>query len=269
MGQPEGEPQETPLIEGVDPSWNSVVSHIPEDKRPEIAPTIQQYHQQLEDLRNNYKPWEELTNSGIDADYAQRAITIVDAIENQPHMVYERLHNYLYPNGTQGQGNNVNNTGTGSEETGNEPTGQQTQQTQSQDPTIQQMQTQLNTLAQIALAQKEEKQTQQQQAEEDAALDREIIQLKEKHGDFPENEVLMRAYYARDVLGKDMNLEEAYQEYSNVVGEAQKRRPAPFLLGGGSGQIPKPSVDPGKLDSKGTKDLVTQMLNHANAERSG
>lgn len=255
--QPDGE--ESPLVEGIDPSWNPVLSHIPEDKRSEIAPIIQQRHSELEELRTNYQPWEEFSKSGIDPETAQNAISIYSVLENQPHAVYEKLHNYLYPNQPlgQGQGKNV----TGEEET--EETGSQQQQQTQSDPKLAKMEQQLNTLAQIALAQKEERENSAKQQEEDAAVEKELTELKEKNGDFPEDEVVMRAYT------KGISLEEALQDYNNLVAEVQKRRPAPFLLGGNSGQVPKPSVDVGKLDNKGTKDLVTQMLNHANAERLG
>jgi hypothetical protein len=68
------------------------------------------------------------------------------------------------------------------------------------------------------------------------------------------------------MLHKNMSAEEAYAEYSGRVSEIQKRRPAPVIMGAG-GSVPNRGIDVKKLDNEGTKNLVAQMIQHANDGR--
>jgi hypothetical protein len=125
------------------------------------------------------------------------------------------------------------------------------------DPRFQQVQQIAETAAQILLSQKE----QEEQAATDAKLDQTIKELHDKHGDFDEKWVLPMAYQMGD-------FEAAVTAYKEMVNNilTQNNRPAPVVLGSGGG-LPATGIDPTKLDSKGTKELVAGILEKANAER--
>lgn len=233
-------PGDMPLIEGLGPEWNDVVSYIPEDKRGEFTPKFKERIGAFESQYAPLKQWEDLQKSGITPDHASTALKVYSAIENDPKQVYEAIGKHLGITPQQAK-----------------EVVEEVQEGDQEDPRIVRMQQQLDTLAQIALA-KNNMETQQRQAEEaDKAIEAEISEVKKKYGDFPDDEVLMR------MLHKNMSAEEAYQEYASRVDSIRSRRPAPFLLGSG-GHVPSSAIDVRKLDSAGTKAVVAQMLEHGN-----
>jgi hypothetical protein len=239
MGQP-NPPGDIPLVEGLDPSWNEFVQYVPEDKRAEFAPKFKERISAYEPL----KQWEDLHKSGITPDQAGTALNLMTTIENNPKEVYETIGNYL--NITPAQAQEVI---------------EEIQDGDSDDPRIQRLEQQLDTLAQIALAQRDMTVQEKQAQQEDAKLEKEISDVIAKYGDdVPEDEILMR------MLHKNMTAEQAYQEYSGRVSEIRKTRPAPRLMGSG-GNVPNNAIDVTKLTTPQTKNLVAQMLDHANAER--
>jgi hypothetical protein len=242
MGQPTP-PGDSPLIEGLDSSWNDIVNYIPEDKRAEFAPKFKERVQSYEAL----KPWEEFQKSGITPDHAGTALNLFSVIENNPREVYETIGKHL--NITPQQAKEVVKEVEKEIDSGND------------DPRLATLQQQVDTLAQIALANKQMSEEQQRAAEQDAKIEEEINGIKTKYGsDVPEDEILMR------MLHKNMSAEEAYAEYSGRVSEIQKRRPAPVIMGAG-GSVPNRGIDVKKLDNEGTKNLVAQMIQHANDGR--
>lgn len=241
-----------PLIEGLDSSWNEFVSAIPEDRRAELAPKFKERITGYENRVKEFEPWADFQKSGITPDFADSAVKLWAQIENNPRMVYETIGNHLGI--TPAQAKEVVEA---------------TQQTGTKDiaditnhPQFKAVQDQVNTLAQVTLAQRQFNEQEQRVAQEEAALDAEIKGIRTKYGqDIPEDEILMR------MVHKGMTAEQAYQEYSGLVDSIRARRPAPMIMGS-SGAIPgRQAIDPTKLDSKGTKNLVAQMLAQANAER--
>jgi hypothetical protein len=240
MGQPTP-PGDIPLYEGLGTEWNDIVSAIPEDRRAELGPKIKERLSGYEPLQQ----YADLHKSGITAEQAGTALNLFSIIENNPREVYETL------------GKHLGITAEAAKEAVEE-----LEEENGDDPRIQTLQQQVDTLAQIALAQRKMSTEERQNAEADAALDKEITELKNKYGkDLPEDEIIMR------MIHKNLTAEQAYQEYSGRVAEIQKRRPAPMIMGQG-GAIPSRAIDVKKLDNKGTKNLVAQMLDHANAERN-
>lgn len=240
MGQPTP-PGDSPLFEGLDASWNDIVGAFPEDRRSELAPKLKERISSYEDL----KPWGEFSKNGVSPDQASTALNLYNIIETNPREVYDTI------------GKHLGITAKQAEEVVDE-----LEDADSDDPRIAALQQQVETLAQIALAQRQQTSAEQQAAEQDAKLNKEIEDIQKKYGkDIPEDEILMR------MLHKNMTAEQAYQEYSGRVSDIQKRRAAPFVMGGG-GTVPNRAIDPVKLDSKDTKSLVAQMMQHANSERN-
>jgi hypothetical protein len=236
MGQPTP-PGDLPLIEGLDSSWNDIVSAFPEERRAELGPILKDRISAFEPL----KAYEDFHKSGITPDQINTSLNIHSIIEKNPREVYETLGKHLGITAEQAQ-----------------EVVEELDETDSDDPRIAQLKNQVDTLTQIALAQRQQTTAEQIAAENDARLDSEIAAVKKKYGDdIPEDQLLMR------MLHKDMTAEQAYQDYSTFVDEVRKRRPAPMIMGAG-GTIPAKAIDPKKLNSVETKNLVSQMLEHAN-----
>lgn len=246
MGQP-NPPGDLPLIEGLGSEWNEFVSAFPEDKRAELGPRLKERITAQTSQYEPLKQWEEFQKSGITPEHASTALNLFSIIENDPKQIYDTLGNYL--------GLTKAETKEAIKEI------KEIQEDNPNDPRIATMQQQIDTMTQILLSQRQMTAQEQLVAEQEATLKQEIDGIKQKYGnDVPEEEIVMR------MLHKDMSAEDAYQEYSNMVSEIRKRRPAPMIMGSG-GVVPNRTIDPTKLDSKQTKDLVAQMFDHANAER--
>lgn len=237
-------PGDLPLIEGLDSGWNEFVSAIPEDRRAELGPKLKERVSSYESL----KQWEDLQKSGITPDFADTALRVYSALENNPRDVYEAIGKSLGISTQQAK----------------EVVEEIQDADPNEDPRIARMQQQLDTMSQIMLGQRDMSMREKQQAEADAALEKELDSVKSKYGsdpNFNEEEIVMR------MLHMNMSAEEAYQNYAGRVTEIQKRRAAPFVMGSG-GHVPSSSIDVTKLNNKDTKNLVAQMLTHANNENN-
>jgi hypothetical protein len=237
MGQPTP-PGDIPLFDGLDASWNDIVGAFPEDKRAELAPKLKERISQYEPL----KQWEDFQKSGVSPDHVSTALNVFSVIENNPREVYEAIGKHLGISTQQAK-----------------EVVEEIQEGDEDDPRIASLQQQVETLAQIAIAQRQQENQSQMAAQQDAAVDKEIKAAMAKYGEVPEDELIMR------MLHKGLTAEQAHQEYTGRVTEIRKTRPSPFVLGTG-GQVPTKTVDVKKLDNQGTKALVAQMMEHANAE---
>lgn len=243
MTQPEVTPPgNTPLFEGLGSEWNDVLSALPEDKRSLYGSAIRDRISSYEPL----KAYEDFHKSGVSADQIGMALQVLSTVENNPREVYEAIGKHL---------------GISTAEVKQVAEEIKKEESSNLSPEYQQLQQQFNTMAQIMLAQRQEQEKSAAQQREDRELEQAISELKKKHGDFPEDEVLMRAIH------KELSLEDAYKDYEAFVTQTRQTRPAPTLLGSG-GSIPRQPLDVKSLDSAGTKNIVAQMLEHANRERN-
>lgn len=242
MGQPTPPGDNVPLYDGLDASWNDVVSAFPEDRRAELAGSLKSRIDSYEPL----KKWEDFSKSGIEPDHAKMALDVYSTIETNPKYVYDTLAKHLGISPQQAK-----------------EVVEEVQDAAEADPTntkIQQLEQQLNTLIQIQLAERQQQSQASQAAEADKQLENDLNGLKKKYGDVNEREIVMR------MMHLDMTPEEAYQDYTNMVSEIRKTRPSPMLLNGGGG-VPSRALDPTKLSGKDTRNIVAQMLDNANTER--
>ena len=242
MGQPLPPGDNVPLYEGLDASWNDIVGALPEDKRAELAPKLKERVSTYENQIQSYKPWEDIQKSGVTPDHASTALTLFSTIENNPREVYETLGKYL--NITPAQAKEVV---------------KEIEEGDEDDPRIKKLQEQVDTMAQLMVAQNQQSTQAQMVKEQEQALDKEIKDVMTKYGDsVPEDQILMR------MLHKGMTAEQAYQEASEMIAQIRSTRSAPMIMGSG-GAIPARQIDVTKLDSKSTKSVVAQMLDHANS----
>lgn len=246
MGQPIPPGDNVPLYEGLDASWNDIVGALPEDKRAELAPALKS---RIDDYEQKLAPWQEFTKSGIEPGHLNTALSVYSAIETNPRAAYEAIGKHLGITPQQAQ-----------------QAVQEVQETidegDEDDPRIMTLQNQVNTLTQIALAKRQEEENARIQQEQDSALERELSALRKKYDDVDEQQVLMYMQH------NDLSAEDAYKAYTARDAQLRQRRPAPMVMNSGGGTIPKPGIDPTKLDSAGTKSLVIQMLQQAAHENN-
>lgn len=244
MGQPTP-PGDSPLYEGLGSEWNDVISAWPEEQRATLAPKLKERIDAYEPL----KQWDTFQKSGITPEHVGTALDLFSVIENNPREVYDTLAKHL--NITPAQAKEVVKEVQAGNNSENET-----------NPEIATLKQQVETMAQILMAQRQQSSQAQLAAEAETAIENEIKAVKKKYGDsVDEEEIIMR------MLHQNMTAEQAHQAYTNKVTEIQKRRPAPFVMGAG-GNIPSNSIDVKKLSGQDTKSLVAQMMSQANAERN-
>lgn len=235
---------------GFNPAWNEFLEPIPQELHEKVTPILQKWdqgvQQMVQKVHSEYEPFKQFKEAGIDPSRLEFGARLVQAIEENPQMVYEALGQH-YQLGGNPQGSN--NSGQGHEE----PPGEE-------DPyaaRFKEIERQNEIMAQILLEQRKA----QEQAEEDARLEEELGSLRKKFGNYDEEYVL-------SLMQRGATGEQAVQKWFEKIEEAAKSRvPKPLIMGGGGG-IPNQSTDPRKLSSKDTNALVAQMLQQAAIEKN-
>lgn len=231
---------------GHNPAWDEVLNLLPEQFHPVVTPAFQKWDQSAQsrieaanaELKQfeAYKPYVE---HGIDAGELEQGLRLLYEINNNPQNVYQALQEAYKFGQTE--------TPTIKEPEGDDSLSNLPPEIMEK---LQNHDGVLNAVAQIVLNDAQAK----QDAAADAALDKEIADLKEKHGDFDEDYIL-----AKMQLG--MSGDEAAASYKALVQRITPQPFAPSVLGssGGNG-IPSNAIDPTKLSGKETRNLVAEML---------
>jgi hypothetical protein len=234
---------------GPNPAWNDVLSVIPPEYHEKITPHFQQWDQsaqsQIEKANasvKNFEPYQQFVDNGIDATELENGLRLLYEINNNPQNVWDALGKAYGLSGEPGNAG-IAQTGAGEE-----------QQQQYQDPRFDQLQQGIELVSQIVLNEQQAKVS----AQADAELDRELAELKTKHGDYDERYVLA-------MMQSGMSGEQAIQSFQGLRNNLLQSNPRPFApnvmgsSGGGTG-YPSQAIDPTKLTPKDTRNLVAQML---------
>lgn len=249
-GSEEGMVQGEESAPGPNPAWESVLSVLPEEFHPTVTQEFQKWDQsaqkRIEDVNSQlaqfeaYKPFVE---NGIAPEYLEQGAQFLHQLNTNPQAVYEALKE-MY----------------GSEEGAGIEEDDDDESEVFQDPRVDQLNQQVELVAQTVLMQQQEKLNEQASQE----LDRELTGLREKHGDFDERYVLSLA-----AVNDGLTLEQAVQSYQQMAQNILQANPRPFaptVMGntsGGTG-LPSQAIDPTKLGGKETRNLVAEMLKAAN-----
>lgn len=238
---------------GHNPAWDDVLGLIPESLHASITPHFQRWdsaaQSKIEAANNSirqfddYKPFVE---HGIAPSELEQGLRLMYEINNNPRNVYDALAKaYNYQSAVEAAQQQ-------------QTEGEETQQTY-QDPRFDQLQQGIELVSKIVLADQKAKQA----ATEDIKLDRELKALTEKYGEYDEDFVLAK-------MQNGFSGEQAVEAFMNLKSSFQQNRPfAPNILGGaspGSG-LPSNAIDPTKLSSKDTRNLVAEMLAAAAKQR--
>lgn len=234
---------------GHNPAWDEVLSLLPEQFHSVVTPTFQKWDQSAQsrieaanaELKQfeAYKPYVE---HGINSDELEQGLRLLYEINNNPQNVYEALKNsYNF-----GQQPETPETPEGEENPLDNLPPEILEKINSHDGMLQ-------AVAQIVLNDAQAK----QDATADAALEKELNDLKTAHGEYDEDYVL-----AKMQLG--MSGEDAVKSYQALVQRITPQPFAPSVLGssGGNG-VPSGAIDVTKLSPKDTRNLVAQMAEAA------
>lgn len=243
-----GEIQDDATGGGDNPAWGELLGVIPTQLHPIVKPHLQKWdqgvQQRFQQVHSQYEPWQNISDQGVTPDDVVQALGILQTINDDPQRVFEALAEHLGVSldGEQGEAE----TDEGVQEFN--------------DPRFDELQSTVQNMANIILAQHQ----QQTEAEEDAALDAHLNDLKEKFGDYDERYVLA-------MMDTGMSGEDAVQQYQQLLSGAASqinRPPAPRILTPGGG-LPSQAVNPSQLTDKGRRNLVVQMLESAQRESRG
>lgn len=239
--------------QGGNPAWEEFYNAIPENYREEVQPLVnpvlQKWDQNVQQRFEAYKPFEKYVNDKVDPQVVDYAMNLLDTLNDNDGAleIFQQLGSYLEGQGLLGQ----EEDGTNTPETDDVDWSQVPPALRRQ---LEELQNSFGTLAQHQLM------TQQQriEADEDEALDRELAQLKEQHGEYDEDWVL-----AKMVNG--MSAQEAVTAYHSWLDNTlkERNRPKPFnVMGSGSSDFPtgNGNFNPRKASSREVSDMIAQKL---------
>lgn len=236
---------------GSSPAYSSYLERFPEDQRA-LAETVfkewdgnvtrmtqgihSQYQQQLE-------PWASVLGEYSPQD-VQQAIAYATALRDDPQGTIQQLMKAFDYQAEQ--------------------QGQQGQQENEDDPyagRFSQLEEAIGTLAEALLGNQEQYQQQQEDAELDGLIEDLVNHFQGNIDQGGIDWILQRTVqYGGDV-------ERAVNDYQQWIDSltSGSNRPAPRLLSPNGG-FPSDRIDPTKLDDKGAKDLVAQLISEANRQ---
>lgn len=251
-GEVQGETEVTPEAPGPNPAWESVLSKLPEEFHPLVTPEFQKWdteaQKRIENVNSQFEAYKPFLEHGISPDELGQGLQLMQRINENPQAVYQALGEAFGLTA-----NEVQDAIEGEGEEEEEPQN-------FQDPRVDQLQQGVELIAQNILEQNRVK----LEAEADAELDRNLTELKTKHGEFDEQYVLSLV-----ASNPDLSLDQAHAAYQQLTQRILQQNPRPFApnvmgnSGGGTG-LPSQAIDPVKLDGKSRRDLVAQMLAAAN-----
>lgn len=234
----------------INPAWEPMLAGIPSSLHQMVTPHLRKWDQnfqtELQKVQSQYEPFKPLLDSGADAESLQRALAFYQTVEADPRRVYDEMTQYYGFGQDQGQQEQVQ----GSEEVslGDED----------DDPRYAELRQNQEAIAQLLMSQHEKEQA----ARFEQQVEADLASVKESHPNMSEKDEIM---LYRVAMANGSTLAEAAKELFTYTESIQQsalagRSPAPSVMSA-TGTVPGSTpIDPRKLDSKQTKDLVAQML---------
>lgn len=249
--------QEQPAKNG---AWDELLAVVPSQLHSQVTPHLQKwdsnFQKKLNEVQEQYKPYKDFLDNEVAPEQINYSLNLLRAVEERPGEVISAIKEYAKQRGI-----TLEEAAEEISEEGQQPEGNENEDDPIlSHPKFKEMESQLETLAQI-LVQQQEAEAQEQ---EDAELEAELAELKEKHGDFDVEWVLTKA-----VTTEDPNLEThiaAYREFVNGL-IAQQRKPGPKVMSG-SGSAPNQQIHPRDMDATQRKAYMATLLENAHRESS-
>lgn len=242
---------------GFNPAWNGLLEKLPKEFHNIVAPDLKQwddnFSKKTQEVQSRYSPYEQFVKDEVSPETIQAGLQLAAIIEADPKAFYEKMGEYYKEQWGQGQSEAEVPDGQeemfsldGTDDIANHPKFKELAEQ--------------NKVVTEYLAQ----QIREQQAREaDEEIQRDVDRLKEEHGDWDEEFVYSYA------MQNDVTLEDAVKKFVSLR-DGYRAKPlandsAPPVYGGAGG-LPSTQPNPGKLDSRATKNLVAEMLAKAQAQ---
>jgi hypothetical protein len=234
------------------PAWQPILDALPTSLHSQVTPVLQEWdkgvQQRFNAIHEEYAPYKPLKEQGADPETINYALNLVNALNENPEQVWKSMGEYY--NLTPAEQAQVK------AEQDNQPDWMDNEEYV--DPRIAKLEEGVQVMAKVLA----EEQQAKAQAAEDARLNQELGDLKEKYGEYDENYVLGR------MLNGD-SAEDAIKGYQAITEKilAEHNRPAaPKVLGGGGGGVANTSINPAKLSESERRQLAVEMLAKAKQE---
>lgn len=232
------------------PAWQEFLNDVPQELHAQFTPYLEKWDKKVQErfdkVHSEYEPWKPIRDRGIDPETTEFAVNLLNAIEQDPRMVWERIGEYYKLNGTPNNGS-----------------GEQGQLEPEADPYSEKFAT-LERHQQIMASHLLKQREAEQEAQETQRLDSELSQMRDKYkdkGDFNEKYVLA-------MMVNGASTEEAVQSYYEFRDAELKRHAQKPLIMGSGGALPHLNTDVRKLNDKQAGELAVQMLAAAAAQRN-
>lgn len=235
---------------GVNPSWQEYLNEIPQELHDKVTPAFEKWDRGVQErftkVQQQYEPWKPIIDAGIDPDTASFSVRLLNAINEDPRMVYEALGNYYKLSGSPSS------------------QGQEEPPAVEEDPYANRF-SELERQNQIMAAHLVRNRENELAAQAEAQLDKELTDMRQKYkaqGDFDERYVLA-------LMQSGMSTEDAVKDYFIHRDQLlQQYGTKPLIMGTGGGVPQFNNTDVRKLSNGDTKNLVAQMLAQAAAEKN-
>lgn len=232
---------------GGHPAWQEVLSAVPEELHEALTPKLKEWDagvtRRFQEIHSQYEPlkaFEPLVEQGYDPDSLSQAVGLYNALNTDPEQLWRALGEAY------GLAVEQESAEDDESEYGELP------------PQIAEQLARQERALELMAEQLQNRETLEQQAQEQAALDGYLEQLRDAYGDYDEDYVLTKM-----AAGVDGELAvRQYQEIVPPVTQTTKSSP-PKVLGNsgvGSGGVPTSSPEVTRLTDQDTKNLVVEML---------
>lgn len=237
------------------PAWQPLLQQLPDAYHHLVTPHLKQWDQnfqtELQKVQSQYEPFAAFKDQNPED--IQRAIGLYELANSNPEYLFNQMKEYYGFGGDQGQ----------------QVDQQQTQVSDDDfdinggienDPKFKEVQGAVNSMAEMFIKQHE--QEQMRQAEQQLQV--EIDSIKANNPGMTEDDEVM---IYRIAAANNMSLTDAAAEltrYTEAAVAARQAPAAPSVMSA-NGAVPDAStVDPRKLDSRGTRSLVENILRQQN-----
>lgn len=240
----------------INPAWNDLLGVVPSQLHSQVTPHLQKwdsnFQTKVNEVHSQYEGWKPFIDGGVNPQDVDFALGLLNAVSTNPQEVLSALQEWIDGEGDGGSQNFV------PDEQGQQFNSPDGLPDISQHPAYQELESAVQTMAQILLGQREE----EQQTLAEQQLEQELSSLKDQYGEFDERYVLGLA-----MNDENISLEDAVKEFHSLSENilSGKRKPGPPILGSG-GASPASQVNPAQMGPKDTRALVAQMLQQAQGQ---
>lgn len=240
-------------------SWASIAEDLPEPLHETLRPIVDEWSRKYSRVQEEAAPYYNLVNNGFSPDEIEMAAALQRALATDPQGFYEQMgqaYGYAQAQKIAELEQKVQQVTAPVQATGEKnwweeeeagTTAPAAQAPLQADPRIDQMEQELEQLR----AMQEQVQEQQRLDEGRAQMEIELASIRQKYGDYDEEEVVRRAVANHHADG-DASLTRAFHEYKDMEERiradlASRQKVAPKVMGAASGMAP--SEPPAKLDT--------------------